>query len=190
MHIFRHFRTITHHRHLVIAHCFRCGIGLQGLRHDLSKYSPAEFFTGCKYFTGTHSPNEGERKEKGYSSSWMHHKGRNKHHFEYWTDISPVSKLYEPVKMPYNYLVEMFCDRIAASKTYMGEKYGDGCSLDYFLRGNGKDEMHPDTARELERLLRMLAEKGEKETFSYVSAEVKRKKKAPFDYAPEERKKE
>ena len=182
MHVFGHLKTILHHRHLVIGHCFRCGIGLQGLRHDLSKFSPVEFFTGCRYYTGTHSPNEGERRDKGFSEAWMHHKGRNKHHFEYWTDISPVSKRYEPVKMPYRYLVEMFCDRVAASKTYKGKDYFDKSALEYFLNGKGKDQMHPDTARELERLLRMLGECGEKKTFSYVAGEVKKKKKTPLDY--------
>ena len=82
MHPFKHFRTITAHRHKVMVHCFKCGIPLQGLTHDLSKYHPCEFFVGGKYYTGTRSPNEGERAEKGYSSAWMHHKGRNKHPFE------------------------------------------------------------------------------------------------------------
>ena len=81
-----HFRTITRHRHKVIAHCRKAGIFWQGLRHDLSKYSPSEFLPGVKYYQGTRSPNEGERDVYGYSLAWMHHKGRNKHHFEYWTD--------------------------------------------------------------------------------------------------------
>lgn len=29
-----------------------------------------------------------EREEKGYSSAWLHHKGRNKHHYEYWIDYN------------------------------------------------------------------------------------------------------
>ena len=76
MHFFRHLRTITKHRHKVISHCFKIGIGFQGLRHDLSKYSPSEFFCGVKYYQGTRSPNEREREVFGYSSAWLHHKGR------------------------------------------------------------------------------------------------------------------
>ena len=109
-----HFVTITKHRHLVIKHCKKAGVLWQGLRHDLSKYSPTEFLPGIKYYTGQRSPNEGERAENGYSLAWIHHKGRNKHHFEYWTDYNPVSKLVEPVEMPVNYVAEMFCDRVAA----------------------------------------------------------------------------
>ena len=37
MQVLAHFRTITHHRHLVCAYCFRLGLYRQGLIHDLSK---------------------------------------------------------------------------------------------------------------------------------------------------------
>ena len=95
-----HLKTITHHRHLVMRGCFRMGLIWQGLTHDLSKYSPTEFFAGVRYFQGSRSPNTAEREANGYSLAWMHHKGRNRHHFEYWTDLSPVTRTYEPVDMP------------------------------------------------------------------------------------------
>lgn len=182
MNIFGHLKTVTHHRHLVMRHCFKCGIPFQGLTHDLSKFSPAEFIAGCKYYTGKRSPNEGERKVKGYSEAWMHHKGRNKHHFEYWNDVSPETHRYAPVKMPYKYLAEMVCDRIAASKTYKSRDYTADCALNYFLSGNGRTQMHPDTARELEKLLRMLKDEGETATFSHIHKQLKEKKKNPLDY--------
>ena len=109
-----HLSTITRHRHRVIAHCARAGILWQGLRHDLSKYSPTEFWQGVKFFDGTHSPTEDERRTLGYSLAWMHHKGRNRHHWEYWTDYSVEEKRYVPVPMPRRYMAEMICDRIAA----------------------------------------------------------------------------
>jgi hypothetical protein len=167
-HPFLHFRTITKHRHKVIAHCFRAGIGWQGLFHDLSKYSFAEFFAGAKYYQGTRSPNEGEREVLGYSLAWMHHKGRNRHHFEYWNDLNVESKMYEPVKMPLRYVKEMFCDRIAASKIYKGKDYDSSQPLTYFRRGNARKKMHADTADLLEEWLVMLAEKGEDEAFAYL----------------------
>ena len=98
--ILGHFKTITHHRHLVLRGCFRVGLYWQGLCHDLSKYSPTEFWTGVRYYQGTRSPNAAEREEKGYSEAWMHHKGRNRHHFEYWTDLNMKTGRYEPVPMP------------------------------------------------------------------------------------------
>ena len=168
IHPIKHLKVICHHRHLVIKHAAKAGIFWQGLGHDLSKFSPVEFFTGAKYFLGNRSPNERERELFGYSAAWLHHKGRNKHHFEYWNDVNPKTKRYEPVKMPTRYLVEMFCDRVAASKTYQGDAYTDEHPINYFLRGNARLSMHPETAETLEMLLRMLAEKGEDETFKFI----------------------
>ena len=169
-HPIKHFKTITKHRHCVIRHCFRAGIGGQGLFHDLSKYSPAEFIAGAKYYLGTRSPNEKERELFGYSLAWMHHKGRNKHHFEYWVDLDHAAKKYVPVPMPLNYVTEMFCDRVAASKIYQGDKYKDSSALEYYTRGNARAKMHTKTADMLEEWLTMLAEQGEKPTFDHIKA--------------------
>ena len=177
-HPFKHFSTITRHRHAVIRHCFKVGIGFQGLFHDLSKYSPTEFIPGAKYYQGTRSPNEQERELYGYSRAWLHHMGRNKHHYEYWRDVDPKIKRYMPVKMPTRYLAEMFCDRVAASKIYKGKNYTDDESLKYFLRGNAKTTMHPETAAELEAWLTLLAEQGEDIAFAAVRKAVKAAKTA------------
>lgn len=163
-----HFKTITKHRHMVIRHCARAGILWQGLRHDLSKYSPAEFLTSAHFYLGNRSPNEAEREAYGYSKAWMHHKGRNKHHFEYWTDYDLVTKIMSPVKMPVKYVKEMFCDRVAASKIYMGKDYTDEHPLAYFLRSKGKRMIHPETSDFLEKLLTMLKDEGEDKTFEYL----------------------
>ena len=173
MHPLRHFATITRHRHRVIAHCFRVGIGWQGLFHDLSKYSAAEFWVGARHYQGDRSPNEEERRLYGYSKAWMHHKGRNRHHFEYWTDYDPVTKQMEPVKMPLRYAAEMFCDRVAASKIYRGAAYTDRDPLDYFLNAKPRRRIHPDTSALLEGWLTMLAEQGEDATFAHLRQMVK-----------------
>jgi len=163
-----HFKTITKHRHLVMLHCFKAGIPLQGLMHDLSKYSPTEFIIGVKYYEGNRSPNVGERIEKGYSSAWLHHKGRNKHHYEYWFDNSRDSDTLVPVNMPTKYIIEMFCDRVAACKVYRKDEYNDRSSIDYYNLHDYRVEMGPKTKELLELLINMLAEKGEKETFRYI----------------------
>ena len=163
-----HFTTITRHRHEVIKNCLRAGLFLQGLGHDLSKYMPEEFISGVRYYQGTRSPNEQERVELGYSRAWLHHKGRNKHHFEYWTDYNPRTRRLEPVKMPLRYVIEMYCDRLAASKIYNGDNFTDDMPLQYFLKGKPGRFIHPETSRFLERLLRMLAAKGEDYTFAWI----------------------
>ncbi len=175
-HPIKHFKTITKHRHKVIQHCFKAGIGIQGLFHDITKYSPSEFIPGAKYYLGDKSPNEKERELFGYSEAWMHHKGRNKHHYEYWSDVDTRTHTYEPVKMPMRYLTEMFCDRVAACKIYRGDKYTNSSALEYFMRGNAKNLMHRETAETLEEWLRMLSERGEKETFAYIRSINKRNK--------------
>lgn len=164
----KHIRTTLRHRHMVIRHCAKCGILWQGLRHDLSKYSPTELMPSIKYYQGYRSPNEAERRDKGYSEAWMHHKGRNRHHFEYWFDYNPATKRNQPVKMPLKYVIEMFCDRVAASKIYQGKNYTDRHPLDYFLKAKANRIIHSETSDFLESLLVMLVEKGEKETFQYI----------------------
>lgn len=137
--------------------------------HDLSKYMPSEFLVGAKYFQGNRSPNNAEREAIGYSSAWLHHKGRNKHHFEYWIDYSvlEIKGGMTPAPMPVKYVIEMFMDRIAASKVYEKGNYNDAKPLEYFMCG--KDcLMHEKTKKQLVVLLKMLAEKGEEETFSYI----------------------
>ena len=86
MHIREHLKTVNRHRRLVRRYCFKLGLYWQGLTHDLSKYSPTEFWRSAKYYQGFRSPNDQERSETGVSLSWLHHKGRNRHHFEYWID--------------------------------------------------------------------------------------------------------
>ena len=173
-----HFKTITYHKYLVAKGCFRIGLYKQGILHDMSKYSPTEFLVGMKYYQGTRSPNNAEREDIGYSNSWMHHKGRNKHHYEYWIDYSNDPSLrgvMVPVEMPDIYVAEMIMDRIAASKVYKGEDYDDSCPYQYFDNGTEHKQIHPKTCEKLEYYLKMLAEKGEKETFECVKKDLVKK---------------
>ena len=177
----QHLKTINHHRKLVRQGCFRVGLYWQGLTHDLSKYSPAEFLVGAKYYQGVRSPNAAEREEKGYSTAWMHHKGRNRHHYEYWTDLNLKTHQYESYPMPRKYLVEMVMDRRAACMTYEGERYTDASALNYYLRSNEKHIMHPQLQRELEFLLTMLRDDGEEKTFAYIRNHVLRGDPFPWE---------
>ena len=182
----RHFRTITHHKRLVLQGCFRVGLYWQGITHDLSKYSPAEFCVGIRYWTGKRSPNAGERKEKGYSTAWMHHKGRNRHHWEYWTDLSFETGRYESCPMPRKYLVEMVMDRRAACMTYEGDAYTDASAWEYYARSRERKTMHPELQKQLEHLLQMLRDEGEEKTFRYIKETVLPGKPFPWETEREE----
>ena len=177
----KHFITITRHRWLVRGGCFRVGLIWQGLTHDLSKYAPTEFRVGAKYFQGTRSPNTAEREDKGYSEAWMHHKGRNKHHYEYWSDLNRQTRRYEYVPMPRKYLVEMVMDRRAACMVYQGKNYTPGAEMTYLENSMEKDLINPQTRRELEFLLTMLRDEGEKATFRYIRTHVLKNKPFPWE---------
>lgn len=163
-----HFCTVTRHRHRVIVHCFKAGIPMRGLLHDLSKYSPTEFIPGVRFYKGTRSPNEAERELYGYSAAWLHHKGRNRHHFEYWNDYNPKTKRVEPIKMPLRFVKEMFCDRVAASKIYQGKAYTESHPLEYFIRGKTNRFIHPETSALIENWMIILAENGENAAFKAI----------------------
>ena len=175
MKVYEHFRTITRHKILVMKGCFKLGLYKQGLLHDLSKYGWTEFKKGCQYYQGTRSPNDAEREAYGLSYAWLHHKGRNKHHYEYWIDYEAKNNgpCLAGMRMPDEYVVEMFVDRIAASKIYKGKEYQDSDPLTYFTRA-GVDNyiMHPEVKRLIYGLLKMLAEQGEEKTFAYIRKKI------------------
>lgn len=175
MKFFKHLATVSRHRRAVRKLCFKCGLIRQGLTHDLSKYSPSEFWSGVKNYQGFRSPHSKEREEKGYSAAWLHHKGRNKHHFEYWTDFADGRRVY--VEMPPEYFAEMFCDRVAASKVYLKDKYTDGAPLEYFENKTDIGGMNEHTAERLKYYLTMLRDEGEKATFKALKKFVKESKR-------------
>ncbi|MCP1101512.1 hypothetical protein M2454_001653 [Aequitasia blattaphilus] len=178
MKILKHLHTINTHKLMVMKMLFKVGLYKQGLLHDMSKYTYTELRVGAKYYQGYRSPNNAEREALGYSSAWLHHKGRNKHHFEYWIDYSTNKEsAFEGIRMPVRYVVEMFVDRVAASKTYQKENYRDDHPLFYYEQGVKKlgNMIHPDTSKLLHHLLRKLAKEGEKETFRYIRKEILKK---------------
>ena len=178
MHFSAHLRTVMRHRRLVRQYCFKLGLYWQGLTHDLSKFSPTEFCRSIKYYQGYRSPNDQERLENGVSLSWLHHKGRNRHHFEYWIDycLTPGGGVYiGGCKMPKKYVAEMFCDRIAACRVYQGDKYTDASAYDYYLRSRGHAPIHEETRALLGRWLLMLKEQGESTAFAAIRAELRDK---------------
>ena len=172
--IWGHLKTITKHKIAVTKLCFRCGLYKQGLLHDLSKYSWVEFSAGARYYQGNRSPIDREKEVKGYSLGWLHHKGRNKHHWEYWLDNAADG--IQPLEMPLNYVIEMYCDRTAASKIYMKDAYHDGSAYEYFMRGYHHVLMHPNTKALLEHILIYQRDHGIYQTIAYIRKELLKNK--------------
>lgn len=156
--VFKHFWLVVRHKNKVFVHCVKCGIVWRGVVHDLSKFSPTEFFESVKYYQGNRSPIGVCRRTTGVSRAWLHHKGRNKHHIEYWLDpdceVTPM--------MPYKYAVECVCDKIAATKTYAGVNYTEDKALLHWEKYGNKVNGNPKTMAFIEHTFRDLSEKGEK----------------------------
>ena len=97
---------------------------------------------------------------------------------EYWIDYGvPPEPAMVGMRMPDKYVVEMFIDRMSASKNYQKEKYTDCSALEYYLYGKDRHIMHPEVRELLEKLLYMLADEGEDATFDYIRREVLHNKK-------------
>jgi hypothetical protein len=155
--IFKHFFLVIRHKNKVLVHCAKCGILWRGLVHDLSKFSPSEFFESVRYYRGDHSPISACRKANGYSNAWLHHKSHNKHHLEYWLD----AECEVPPLVPYKYAVECVCDKLAATKTYNGKNYDPALALAHWLRYGNKLDANPKTMAFIERALTDLRDYGE-----------------------------
>ena len=154
---FRHLHVVNKHRFKVFCLCCKAGQVWRGLVHDLSKYSPEEFWEGVKYFEGNYSPIRNCMIENGYSRAWLHHKGRNKHHYEYWYDYSTNEQT--PI-IPYKYFVEMVCDSLAAGIIYQGKNWNDEYQLSYWLRTREKAKVHPKMDKLLTKVYTEISKKG------------------------------
>ena len=155
--IIGHFRTITKHRWMVFKLCVKVGEPWRGLVHDLSKYSPTEFWEGVKYYTGTHSPIIECKKKEGYSKAWLHHRGRNKHHTDYWVDLSAPDKA--PI-IPYKYVAEMLCDKLAAGLTYKGKDWTKEYEYEYWTKERDRTLVNDKIDELITEFFKEIAEKG------------------------------
>ena len=155
----RHFRTVRLHRRIVFYQCAKCGYFWRGLIHDLSKFSPVEFLPSAKYFQGNRSPIEAEKAVVGYSAAWLHHKGHNPHHWEYWTDFDENGRVV-PCKIPYKYVVEMVCDWVGASIAYGKGEWLPNAPLNYYNSVRKGRHFHPETEKLILKFLNCISSYG------------------------------
>ena len=167
MKMLKHFTTICKHKYWVFYYCCKAGIPWRGLTHDLSKFSPIEFFEGVKYYQGTSSPIDACKKANGWSAAWLHHKGRNKHHYEYWQDNFDNGGT--PLQMPYKDALEMICDYLGAGRAYSGKNF---TLLDEYIWWQSKKRknlaMHPHTIEFIDTMMsKFIISKGVSYAFKY-----------------------
>ena len=160
IYLLNHFITVCKHKYVVFKQCHACGITWQGLIHDLSKFSYTEFISSAKYFQGDRSPIEAEKAAIGYSAAWLHHKGRNPHHWEYWTDFNDKTGEIIANKIPYKYVVEMVCDWVGAGMVYEKDKWTQKAPLDYYYKVRSGRHFHPETEALLIAFLECIRDEG------------------------------
>ena len=168
----KHFKTVCKHKAVVYRECKACGIRWQGIVHDLSKFSHVEFASSAKYFQGTGSPIERQKAKEGYSEAWLHHKGHNKHHWEWWTDFANDGTIIAN-KIPKRYVVEMLCDWIGAGKTYSKELWTREEPLKYYNKVRAGRHFHPETEAVIVRFLELIRDFGLNEFHSIAKQWLK-----------------
>ncbi len=146
-----HFRTVCRHKFYVMRACFKCGLYGQGLLHDMSKFGRIEFGSSARYFQGTSSPINAEKIARGYSPAWQHHKGKNRHHWEYWTDF--YNRKLIVLRMPPKYLMEMVCDWVGAGKAYNKGHWTIDTFREWYAAHRQKMVLHPHTLAYIEDLV-------------------------------------
>lgn len=169
--ILKYLKTILIHKKYVFDECRACGIFWQGVTHDLSKFSKEEFFSSAKYFCEDKSPHYQDAEENGYSSAWLHHKGCNPHHWEYWTDFYEDTGEVKANKIPYKYVVEMVCDWIGAGKAYSKDKWTKDSPLEYYNKVRSGRHFHPDTEELILKFLKCIKNNGLEEFHSMAKGE-------------------
>lgn len=169
----KHFKLITKHKWEVFNLSIKAGIPFRGLIHDLSKYSIIEFWESSKYYQGNRSPIVNARIENVYSKAWLHHKGRNKHHEEYWYDW--YAEVKAPI-IPYKYTIEMACDQLAAGIVYNGANWKQSYPLKYWIEKKNKEVYHPQMVKFFEDLYTEISKNGIEKVINKKNLKEKYKK--------------
>jgi len=159
-----HMKAIIKHKLYVFQYCCKVGIPLQGLAHDLSKFSPVEFFESVKYYNKNDSPINTCKKINGVSMAWLHHKSSNKHHYEYWQDNFDSGTTH--LLMPFKYALEMLCDYLGASKNYMGKNFTYDKEYEWWINKQVQaNALHPQIKEFISLSLGYVCIVGEKAFF-------------------------
>ena len=161
--IFKHIKLVLKHKHVVFKLCCKVGILWRGFMHDWSKFSPEEFLESIKYYDGHKSPIKVCKQINGYSKAWLHHKGRNKHHPDYWIDYSLPEKT---VVMPYKYAAEMICDKLAAGIVYSGKDWKNNTQINYYMKERETSLIHPKIDKFMIEIFTQVSENGLEKTLT------------------------
>lgn len=111
-----HINQVLRHKFWVFICCCKFGIIWRGITHDLSKFSWAEFWPSVRYYQKGSSPIPRLHHEASEYRPWLHHRGRNDHHSEYWHRYTHGT--FYALKMPFDCVLEQIADWIGSTRAY------------------------------------------------------------------------
>lgn len=156
MHL-KYLSYVLRHKWFVFVAACKLGIPWRGLVHDLSKFSPAEWFPYVEHFHGKKAKawrdNTGYYKptdtgDPAFDVAWLHHANHNDHHWQYWTQVEDDQKSVKVHPMPDARRREMLADWRGA-----GRAQGKPDTLAWYTKNRDKMLLHPDTRAWIEEQL-------------------------------------
>lgn len=148
---------VIKHKYFVAIECFKVGLIWRGIKHDIDKLFPDEFFPYAFHFYKDKRP---ERDKTGYykpvdtgnykfEEAWLKHCRRNTHHWQYYA-LATENNIIKYYEMPYKDCLEMICDWKGAGKA---QKSIYDVKQWYEINGR-KILLHPNSKKIIELLLR------------------------------------
>lgn len=148
----KYFAYVIRHKWFVFVAGLRVNVSfVQLLMHDLSKFSPAEFFAYAEYFNGE----KNDRTEQAFKVAWNNHQKYNKHHWQHWVLINDSDEpKITPLVMPVKYADEMVADWMGAGRAITGKWEVH----EWYAKSKEKIILHPATRDYVEFVLQTLKE--------------------------------
>lgn len=158
---------VLKHKYYVFIECCKLGIPFRGIIHDMSKFRPSEYKYYALYFFNKKLPEWDYAKrvfpsfpykytkegvKEGFDIAWLHHHRRNKHHWQYWLEVSVDNNdiiNVVPIEMPLKVAKEMLADWRGAGRSITGKDD----TFDYYMKNRNKIILHDNTRKWIEEQL-------------------------------------
>lgn len=141
----KYLKYVLRHKYYVYVKGREYGLGRwQLLKHDLSKFSPAEWSPYVRRFYMQANPHD----HIDFKVAWLHHLHHNPHHWQHWLLQNDDGKI-NALKMPRIYELEMLADWYGAGMAINGEadvKY-------WYMKNHMNMRLNPTTRTFVENTL-------------------------------------
>jgi hypothetical protein len=171
---------VVRHKWFVTIECWKDGLLWRGLRHDLSKFLPSEFFPYARFFYEPDGSKRTKRDKTGYykpsdtgdpsfDKAWFLHQKRNDHHWQWWVfpDDGPGVEhggewaieggWKSPPELLYKVKVFPMSDKARREMQCdwigAGRSQGTPSTKDWYEKNREKLVLHPDTRKAVEQWL-------------------------------------